>query len=145
MAPHGGKNAAAHSPLLESGAVPMALHSAKMVSRHTLRHSLSKLTASLQRMIEVEPRIHASPEDLIHPVARVFKHVLVDAIGECQAVRDNVDPGGAEETGNQRGCCACQATVCRRIFGMVGSPPQGDPGRLGGRVGVSATCLDRGD
>lgn len=81
-----------------------------MVSRYTLRHCLPKLTASLQRMIEVEPRIHASREHLVHPVARVFKHVLMDAIGECQTVRDNVDPGGAEKVGNQRGRRASQAT-----------------------------------
>src|ERR1022692_1857946 len=145
IAPHGGRNSAAHSPLLNPGAVPEALHGAKMASRYTLRHRLSKLTAGLQRMIEVEPRIHASPEDLVHPVARVFKHVLVDAIGECQAVRDNVDPGGAEEARNQRGRGACHATVSRRIFGMVGSRPLGDPGRVGGRAGVSAACLDRSD
>jgi hypothetical protein len=39
--------------------------------RYTLRHCLSKLTASLQRMIGVEPRINASPEYLVHP--RMFQ------------------------------------------------------------------------
>src|ERR1039457_2759511 len=34
---------------------------------------------------------------------------------------------------------------CAAGFGMVGSRSQSGPGRVGGRVGVSATCQDRGD
>ena len=95
-----------------------------MVSHHTLRHRLSQLTSGFQGMIEVEARIHARPEDLVHQVARVFKHVLMNAIGEREAIGDDVDLGGAKEVRDQRGRSAGQAAVRRRVFGMVGSRSQ---------------------
>jgi len=63
-----------------------ACQSPKITSHYTLRHCLAELATGLQRMIEMEPRAHSGPEDLVHQIARILKHVLVDAVAECEAV-----------------------------------------------------------
>jgi len=97
----------------------------KMVSHDALRHRLSQLTSSFQRMIEMEARIHARPENFVYQVSRVFKHMLMRGAGERHAIGDDMYLGGPEEIRDQRGSRTRQAAVRRRILGMVGVVPSG--------------------